>query len=230
MNRSKPRIDSRPASDEGHDPRALRDRRFADLPGRGAGVVKLGVDPVEVDLDLGLEPRGKRLLLPVRRRVAGVAIDQRGQGRGVDAPREERGGLGRRQVDPVRDVAMAGREVVFAIDDDRAVDQSRRNKRRRTAAAVGDDQVGAGRAWTGRRRGPLGTGRDTARRSAARGCLARSVLGGQRHLVQLELPGASRASASGSSRGSAPGSCTSSRGAWQARGRAGRTGRGRRRG
>src|SRR5271157_6346001 len=78
-----------PASDEGDNPRALWKRYLADPSGCGTGAVKLGVDTVEVNLDLGMKPRGKRLLLPVRGRVAGVAIDQRGQRRGVDAPGEE---------------------------------------------------------------------------------------------------------------------------------------------
>ena len=65
-----------PASDEGDNLRALRKRNRADPPECGTGAVKLGIDTVEVNLDLGMKPRGKRLLLPVRGRVAGVAIDQ----------------------------------------------------------------------------------------------------------------------------------------------------------
>ena len=141
MKRSKPRIDSRPRDANVTTFVPSGNRPLADLPRSLARAVKLGVDAVEVDFDLGMEPRGKRLLLPVGRRIAGVAVDQGRQSRGIDTAGKKRRGLGRRQVDPVRDVAMTGREIIFAIDDDRAVEHLAQEQARRTAAAVGDDQV-----------------------------------------------------------------------------------------
>ncbi len=150
-------------------------------------MIELGLDPVEMDLDLGVKAARERLFLPVGRRVAGIAVDQRRQGRRVDAARKKRGWLGRRQVNAVRDVAMAVGEVIFAIDDDRAVDDLTQQQGRSAPAAVGDDQVGA-QARLGTHRvvnGPallevvsvnLGPGN----------AVARAMLGRQGHLVQLE--------------------------------------------
>ena len=131
-----------PAGDERDDLRTFGDRDVADLTRGGAGAVELGVDAVEVDVDLGVKPRRKRLLLPVRGRVTGVAIDQAGQRGRVDTSGKERGRLGRRQVNPVRDVAMAGREIIFAIIDHRAIEHVLEEKRGRASSAVSDHQVG----------------------------------------------------------------------------------------
>ena len=231
MNRSNPRIDSRPRETNVTTRVPAGIDRFANPPRRGAGVIELGLDPVEMNLDLGVKAPRERLLLPVGRRVAGIAIDQGRQGRRVDAPRKERGGLGRRQVDPIRDVAMAVGEVIFAIDDDRAVDDLAQQQGRSASAAVSDDQVGAqARPGIAPRRGRSGIARGNVRRSGARECRRSSDARPPGASGAARASRASRARGSDSSKGSAPGSCTASRGAGSARGRAGRTGRGRRRG
>ena len=122
MKMSNPRIDSSPREAKVTTFVPLGIDRAADLPRCWAWAVKLRVDAVEVHFNLGMKSWRKRLLLPLGRRVSGVAIDQRRQSRGVDRAREKRRGLGRRQVDPVRDVAVAPGEIVFAVDDDRAVE------------------------------------------------------------------------------------------------------------
>ena len=43
------------ARDERDDARARRNHRFADPPRRGARVIELGLDPVKMDLDLGVK-------------------------------------------------------------------------------------------------------------------------------------------------------------------------------
>ncbi len=106
---------------------------------------------------------------------------------------------------------MAVGEVIFAIDDDRAVDDLAQEQRRRTAAAVRDDQVGASSARRRSRRGPSGTARGNARRSGARGCRRSSDARPPAASGATRASRASRARASGSSKDSAPGSCTASR-------------------
>ena len=157
--------------DERHDPRARPDRLAADLAGRRPRAVKLGVDPIKEDVDLGLKSRGERLLLPLGRRVAGIAVDQRHERGSVDTAWKERRRLGGRQVDAIGDVAMAVREVVFAIDDDRAIDDLAHEQRRRTRGRrERPPGRAAARAWPGSRRGPTGIARDNGRRSEAREC------------------------------------------------------------
>ena len=162
--------------------------------------------------------------LPVRRRVAGVAGDQVDQRGGVDAAREERGRLGRRQIEAIGEVAVAGREVVFAVIDERTASNSRRNsvgRLGRRGRPPGRDAARPGLTASKTARHCRGTARKSAARSR-RGDARPSAASGN------SSARASPASASDSATGSRPGSCTSSRAARVSSRPAGRTGRERR--
>ena len=126
---------------------------------------------------------------------------------------------------------MTGREIVFAVVDDRAVEQVFQEQRRCAAAAVGDNQVGfqVGSRAQGIEDAlalleihPIDLGPGNA--------FLRPVLGRQRKLVQLEL-----LEHLGRGRGTAREALDQEAALpamylFSTRGRAGRTGRGRRRG
>ena len=144
MKTSNPRIDSSPREGERHHPRSFGYRTPADLPPRATRAVQARCrchrSVLQSWNEISWETTVSAMRWPSSRHIA---VDQRCQRRGVDRAGEKRRGLGRRQIDTVRNVAMAPRKVVFTVNDDRALDDFAQEQTRRASAPVGDDQVRA---------------------------------------------------------------------------------------
>ena len=100
----------------------------------------VGLDAVEDDLDLLGVGRRQRAPLPGGRAVAGVAVLQVEQQRGVAAVGPEHRLLLGRELRAEVHVAAAGPVEVFEVIDDRAVEQLAQEERR-AEPAVADDEV-----------------------------------------------------------------------------------------
>ncbi len=133
---------SNPRIDSSDDLRLAGDRLPRDQPRGLSRTIKLVVNSIKMHFDLVMEALRERRLLPVRCRITRIGIDESHQHRRVDTTRKMWRGLGGGKVDPVRNIAMVEGKVIFAVIDNRAIDNVAKQRRRPTSSAMGDDQVG----------------------------------------------------------------------------------------